>query len=122
MRDFKGQHVCPISLPTSPCHDHQTVPIMLGWSLISRGRKTIPVEQAEKFVTMVNITTTKTFETRGRTKGSHRRKKKREKTILRIPCSWTFSHSLDPERKSRALANGRAVVKSFFCPGLIPPI
>jgi hypothetical protein len=28
----------------------------------------------------------------------------------------------DPERKSQALANGRAVVKSFFCPGPIPPI
>jgi hypothetical protein len=30
--------------------------------------------------------------------------------------------AFDPERKSRALANGRAVVKSFFCPGLIPSI
>jgi hypothetical protein len=41
MPDFKGQYVCPISLLKSPCHDHQTVlPIMLGWSLISRGRKT----------------------------------------------------------------------------------
>jgi hypothetical protein len=36
MPDFKGQHVCPINLLKSPCHDHQTVlPIMLGWSLIS---------------------------------------------------------------------------------------
>jgi hypothetical protein len=36
MLDFKGQHVCPINLLKSPCHDHQTVlPIMLGWSLIS---------------------------------------------------------------------------------------
>ena len=30
MLDFKGQHVCAISLLTSPCHDHQTVPIMFG--------------------------------------------------------------------------------------------
>ncbi len=62
MLDFKGQHVCPISLLKSPCHDHQTVlPIMLGWSLISRRRKTtdIPLEQAEKFVTIVDITTNK---------------------------------------------------------------
>jgi hypothetical protein len=37
--------------------------------------------------------------------------------------AWRLSKSAnDPERKSRALANGRAVVKSFFCPGLIPPI
>jgi hypothetical protein len=63
MLDFKGQHVCPISLPKSPCHDDQTVlPIMLGWSLISSWAQnplTIPLEQAEKFVTVVNITTTK---------------------------------------------------------------
>jgi len=63
MLDFKGQHVCPISLPKSPCHDHQTVlPIMLGWSLLSSWAQnplTIPLEQAEKFVTIVNITTTK---------------------------------------------------------------
>jgi hypothetical protein len=46
MRDFKGQHV---SLLKSPCHDHQTVPIMVGRSWILAD---IPVEQAEKFVTM----------------------------------------------------------------------
>ncbi len=32
--------------------------------------------------------------------GSHRRKKKREKTILRILCSCTFSHSLGQFRTS----------------------
>jgi len=31
---------------------------------------------------------------------SHHRKKKREKTILRILCLRAFLHSLDPERKS----------------------
>ena len=36
---------------------------------------------------------------------------------LRPPTS-----EFDPERKSRALADGRAVVEAFFCPGPIPPI
>jgi hypothetical protein len=51
MRDFKGQHV---SLLKSPCHDHQTVPIMVGrsWALVSEKLAGIPVEHAEKFVTM----------------------------------------------------------------------
>jgi hypothetical protein len=44
--------------------------------------------------------------------GCNRRRKKKEKTILRILCSCTFSHSLDPERTLRVVIEGKTEIEA----------